>query len=72
MVAWFGRREVQEQQDDRTGRKTGGADQQDPVLYRFYEALMVYGQSYKSIIHEKVSGPLPSQHQRVSAQRCRQ
>ena len=27
---------------------------QDPVLYRFYEALMVYGQSYKSIIHEKV------------------
>lgn len=25
----------------------------DPVLYRFYEALMVYGQSYKSIIHEK-------------------
>lgn len=36
------------------GHRTDRADQQDPVLYRFYEALMVYGQSYKSIIHEKV------------------
>jgi cyanate lyase len=27
---------------------------QDPVMYRIYEAVMVYGMSYKAIIHEKV------------------
>lgn len=31
------------------------ADDQDPVLYRLYEVLVVYGWSYKALIQEKVS-----------------
>lgn len=30
------------------------ANKQDPVLYRLYEVLVVYGFSYKALIHEKV------------------
>lgn len=31
---------------------------QDPILYRLYEALMVYGRPIKCLINEKVRGPL--------------
>jgi cyanate lyase len=34
-------------------------DEQDPVLYRLYEVLVVYGWSYKALIQEKVS-PAPA------------
>lgn len=40
---------------------------QDPVLYRLYEVLVVYGWSYKALIQEKVGCHLGVCHRHVVA-----
>jgi cyanate lyase len=35
-------------------RGLGPVPPQDPVIYRLFEGVMVYGQAIKAIIHEKV------------------
>ena len=41
-------------------RGLGQTPPQDPVIYRLYEGVLVYGHAIKAVIHEKVS--LPPSH----------